>query len=126
VIEGELFKHRGVPPLLLRFQSVELRFTAGNNWQEAKWKFFDDDSINEISTENVEQISTTSSLFNIKIVDGENQSVGDFTTHSIICGFPSHSFCFIFVIDEDGMWSGSTISRSFGKLVAVPYRFDPS
>jgi hypothetical protein len=126
MIEAELFHHRGMPATILRFDAINLRFALGNEWHQAKWEFLLGGAVTEIPTDQIEQISSNSVNFDLNVVDGSGRNLGQFTAEAIIVGFPSHSFCFVFSADEDGMWSGISLNKSFGRLVVVPHRLDPS
>ena len=126
MIEAELFHYRGLPATTLRFDTICLRFSPGNDWHQARWEFSLGGSVTEIPTDEIEQISSNSAKFDVNVVDGSGTNIGQFSAQAIIRGFPSHSFCFVFAVDEDGMWSGISLNKSFGRVVVVPHRLDPS
>jgi hypothetical protein len=126
VIVAEVFAHRGTQPKTIKFNTLQLRFSSSNDWNDAKWEFISDTSTNRFATSKIEEICSKSSNFEIKLFDGSGRSMGSFLIQAVLCGYPTHSFCFLFRADEDGMWSGHTVAKSFGQIVVVAHRFDPS
>jgi hypothetical protein len=108
---AEVFQHRGTKAETVQFNTLQLRFTSSNEWNDAQWEFAGDRSRRQFPASQVEEICSTS---------------GDFSIQAVLSGYPAHSFCFLFRADQDGMWSGHTVTKSFGQLVVVAYRFDPS
>ena len=126
MVEIELFLHRGSPPRIVSVEVACLRFAAGNEWRDARWEFTNGGDVIGIQAEAVEELSSRNARFDVKVVDGSGKDIGKFEIQSVLCSYPNHCFCFLFSTGDDGLWSGYTINRSFGQIVAVPYRFDPT
>ena len=123
---AEVFQHPGTKAETVQFNTLQLRFTPSNEWNDAQWEFAGDRSRRQFPASQVEEICSTSGDFEINLFDGNGRSFGPFSIQAVLSGYPAHSFCFLFQADQDGMWSGHTVAKSFGQLVVVAYRFDPS
>lgn len=126
MIRAELFEHRGTKPITVQFDSLRLRFSSSNDWDGAQWEFVSDTGVDRFPASQIEEISSELNSFEISVFDGKGRSKGSFTVQAVLCRYPTHSFCFLFRADEDGMWSGHTVAKSFGQLVVVAHRLDPS
>jgi hypothetical protein len=126
VVEVELHRHRGTAPKTVVLETVRLRFAAGNDWHEAEWEFSSGSVITRLPADEIDEFSTRSDRFDMEIIDGNGKRFGPFPIEAMLRGYPSNSLCFLFCADEQGVWSGHTVSRSFGQVVVVPHRFDPS
>lgn len=126
MVDAEIFQHRGVTRQQIRFDTLVLRFTDDNQWRSATWEFSAGEVVTRLPAESIEEITAIAGHFDVSVIDGQGGMAGPFTVQSAMCGYPSHSFCFLFKVDDEDLWSGHTVTRSFGKIVCVPYRFDPT
>ncbi len=126
MVEAEIFQNNGTVRRTIRFDSLILRFGVENRWEHAAWEFLADGEVTRLPAEPIEEITAIASRFEIMVIDGQGNKTGPLTVESVMCGYPAHSLCFLFRVDEDDLWSGHTVTRSFGKIAVVPYRFDPS
>lgn len=126
MVEIELFLHRDSTPRIVPVEIALLRFAAGNEWRDARWEFSNGRDMIGVHADGIEEFSSRTARFDVTVVDGIGKDIGKFEIQSVSCSYPNHCFCFLFSIGDDGLWSGYTINRSFGQIVAVPYRFDPS
>jgi hypothetical protein len=124
--EAEVYRHRGTAASVVQFDRVTLRFAQGNEWRHASWEFILNGSKASIPGVEIEELATRSNRFDIDVIDSKGRRSGPFEIEAISTDYPPHCFCFLFSQDDDGMWAGHTVSRSFGELVVIPYRFDPS
>jgi hypothetical protein len=126
LFEAEVFQNREAEPSIVRFDTLNLQFPSTNTWTGAQWRMSVGQSMTCFPAEEVAEIASSSGCFVVRVIDGDGICIGEFSVQTALSGFPSHSFCFLFRIDQDGMWSGHTLTRSFGRLVVAPHRFDPT
>jgi hypothetical protein len=124
--EADLFKHGSIIPTTVHFEALLLRFAPGNNWDEAHWEFSIAGSTIGVPACQLTELSTKCDRFEVKVVDGSGEVAGSFSVQTVMGGYPRHCYCFLFCADNEGMWSGHTVRKSFGQLVVVRHRFDPS
>lgn len=126
MVDAEIFRHRGTVRQPIRFDTLVLRFAEDNRWPSAVWEFVSGDEKTCLPAEPIEEITATSGEFDVTVIDGQGGRTGPLSIQAAMCGYPSHSFCFLFRVEDDDLWSGHTVTRSFGKIAMVPYRFDPT
>ena len=126
MVEALLFKTGVADAEGVNFDALILRFSASHEWTGAVWEWGSGSSTAQFPAARIEEISSASVRFDATVIDGFGVCHGPFSIQTVICGFPSHTFCFLFYIDADGMWSGHTVAQSFGRIVVVPYRTDPT
>ncbi len=126
MIEAQLFMHGSSEGVSVSFDALTLRFPASNDWPGAVWELAIGTSTKTFSAPSIEEISGLAERFDARVIDGEGICHGPFSIQCVICGYPNSTFCFLFHADAEGLWSGHTITRSFGAIVVVPYRTDPT
>ena len=126
MVEAQLFGPGSSEGVSVSFDALTLRFPASNAWSDAVWELSTDTSTRKFPSASVAEISADTRHFHVSIIDGQGIRYGPFLIQSVMCGYPDHTYCFLFHADQEGMWSGHTITKSFGRIVVVPYRTDPS
>ncbi len=126
MIEALLFTPGDPKTKSVKFDTLVLRFSATNEWAEAVWELVIETSTKQFPAASIEEISSLAECYDATVIDGRGVSHGPFSIQTVICGYPSHTFCFLFHVDAGGMWSGHSVTRSFGESVVVPYRTDPT
>lgn len=110
----------------VNFDALTLRFSPSNEWADAVWELATGTSTMQFSAPSIEEIAGIADRFDAKVIDGRGVCRGSFSIQTVIRGFPNAAFCFLFQADPEGMWSGHTVAKSFGEIVVVPYRTDPT
>jgi hypothetical protein len=126
MVEALLFRHGSSEGVSVSFDALILRFPGSNEWLGAVWELVIGASTTKYPAASIEEISGLAGRFDARIMDGEGICHGPFSIQTVICGYPNSTFCFLFHADAEGMWSGHTVTRSFGRIVVVPYRTDPT
>jgi hypothetical protein len=126
VVEALVFRRGESEGVSVFFDASILRFPASNEWSGAEWELVIGTSITKFSAWSIVEISVLQEGFEVKVIDGEGIYHGPYSIQAALCGYPSSTYCFLFHADEEGMWSGHTVTKSFGRIVVVPYRTDPT
>jgi hypothetical protein len=126
MVEALLFRHGSSEGVSVNFDALILRFPASSEWPGAVWELVIGTSTTTFPAPSIEEISALAERFDARVIDGKGISHGPFSIQTVICGYPNSTFCFLFHADAEGMWSGHTVTRSFGGIVVVPYRTDPT
>lgn len=126
MVEAQLFRQEGSEAVPVRFDSLTLRFPASNEWLGAIWELVSGASSTKFPAPSLAEIAAIEERFEASIIDGEGICHGPFSIQTVVCGYPNFTFCFLFHADAAGMWSGHTVAKSFGRIVVVPYRTDPT
>jgi hypothetical protein len=126
VVESQLFVQGSSEAVRIAFDTLILRFPVSNQWSGASWELVTGASVIQFTAPSLAEIAGLAERFEARIVDGEGTCHGPFLITTVICGFPHSTFCFLFHADSAGMWSGHTVTTSFGRIVIVPYRTDPT
>jgi hypothetical protein len=126
VVEALVFRREESEGVSVCFEASILRFPASNEWSGAKWELVVGTSITKLRASSIAEISVLEGSFEVAVIDGEGMCHGPYLIQSVLCGYPNFTYCFLFHADEEGMWSGHTVTKSFGRIVVVPYRTDPT
>jgi hypothetical protein len=126
VTEARLSRRTASEGISVKFDELILRFPASNEWAGAVWEFSTGNWNQSFPAPSISEIAGLSERFRATVVDGGGLRQGPFSIQSVICGFPSSSLCFLCYADLEGMWVGHTVAKSFGTIVVVPYRIDPT
>jgi hypothetical protein len=126
MVEALLFVKGEAEGTPVNFDALTLRFSLSNEWADAVWELATATSTKQLSAPSIEEIAGIVDRFDAKVIDGRGVCQGPFSIQTVIGGFPHAAFCFLFQADTEGMWSGYTVAKSFGEIVVVPYRTDPT
>ena len=126
MVEALLFMPGVLEGRPVDFDALILRFSASNEWSGAVWELVIGTATQRYPAVALDEISSLTERFDASVIDGRGICHGPFSIQSTICGYPSHTLCFLCHVDAEGMWSGHTIARSFGRIAVVPYRTDPT
>jgi hypothetical protein len=126
MVEALLFVKGEAEGISVYFDALALRFSPSNEWADAVWELATATSTTQFSAASIEEIAGIVDRFDAMVIDGRGACHGPFSIQTVICGYSNSTFCFLFHADAEGMWSGHTVTRSFGRIVVVPYRTDPT
>ncbi len=126
MVEALLFLQGGSEGMSVNVDALILHFSPSNGWPDAVWELKIGTSTKRFPAASIEEISGLAERFDARVIDGAGECHGPYSIQTVICGYPNSTFCFLFHADAEGMWSGHTVTKSFGGIVVAPYRTDPT